>query len=50
MCIITMKNISVALTLGILLISAAILTSFPRDIVAQEKDVDYSVTLFYTLT
>ena len=46
MCIITMKNISVALTLGILLISSAILVSIPKNVVAQQgtEDVDYTLT------
>ena len=40
-----MKNVSIALTLVILLISAAILVSIPRNIVAQqEEDVDYTMT------
>ena len=40
-----MKNVSIALTLVILLISAAILASTPRNIVAQqEEDVDYTMT------
>ena len=40
-----MKNISLALTLGILLISSAILVSIPRNIFAQqEEDTDYTMT------
>jgi hypothetical protein len=41
-----MKNISVALTLGILLISSAILVSIPKNVVAQQgtEDVDYTLT------
>ena len=40
-----MKNISLALTLGILLISSAVLVSIPKDIIAQqEEDVDYTMT------
>ena len=38
MCIITMKNISVALTLGILLISSALLVTIPKNIVAQQAE------------
>ena len=40
-----MKNISIALTLGILLISSALLVTIPKNIVAQqEEDVDYTMT------
>ncbi len=41
-----MKNVSLALTLGILLISSAILVSIPRNIFAQqqEDDTDYTMT------
>ncbi len=40
-----MKNISLALTLGILLISSALLVTIPKNIVAQEEeDVDYTMT------
>ena len=40
-----MKNITVALTLGILLISSALLVTIPKNIVAQqEEDVDYTMT------
>jgi hypothetical protein len=41
-----MKNISIALTLGILLISSALLVSIPRNVIAQqeETEVDYTMT------
>ena len=43
-----MKTLSVILTIGILLISAAALTSFPKNIFAQQEeaaeDVDYTMT------
>ncbi|HSF00865.1 MAG TPA: hypothetical protein VLA48_08230 [Nitrososphaeraceae archaeon] len=40
-----MKNVSIALTLGILLISSALLVTIPKNIVAQqEEDVDYTMT------
>jgi hypothetical protein len=40
-----MKNISLALTLGILLISSAVLVSIPRNVIAQEEEsVDYTMT------
>ena len=41
-----MKNITVALTLGILLISSALLVSIPRNVIAQqeEAEVDYTMT------
>jgi cytochrome c556 len=42
-----MKNITVALTLGILLLSSAVLVTIPKNIVAQqeeEADVDYTMT------
>ena len=40
-----MKNITVALTLGILLISSALLVSIPRNVIAQQEDeVDYTIT------
>ena len=40
-----MKNVSLALTLGILLISSAILVSIPRNIFAQQdEDTDYTMT------
>ena len=40
-----MKNKSIALTLGILLISSAIFVSIPRNVIAQQDDqVDYTVT------
>src|ERR671912_1990 len=41
-----MKNISIALTLGILLISSALLVSIPRNVIAQqeEAEVDYTMT------
>ena len=41
-----MKNISIALTLGILLISSAVLVTIPKNIAAQpeEADVDYTMT------
>ena len=40
-----MKNISLALTLGILLISSAILVSIPRNIFAQQQDEDTDYTM-----
>jgi hypothetical protein len=40
-----MKNISLALTLGILLISSAILISIPRNIFAQQQDEDTDYTM-----
>jgi hypothetical protein len=44
--IFTMKNISIALTLGILLISSALLVSIPRNVIAQQAEdpVDYTMT------
>jgi hypothetical protein len=41
-----MKNITIALTLGILLLSSALLVSIPRNIIAQqeEAEVDYTMT------
>ncbi len=41
-----MKNISLALTLGILLLSSAILVSIPRNAIAQQQDetIDYTLT------
>lgn len=39
-----MKKISIFLTIWILLISAAVLTSVPRNIVAQSDTTDYTVT------
>src|ERR671910_1374790 len=41
-----MKNVSLALTLGILLISSAILVSIPRNVIAQQEEegVDYTMT------
>ena len=40
-----MKKMSTALTLGILLISSAILVSIPRNVIAQQEDVvDYTMT------
>ena len=41
-----MKNISIALTLGILLISSALLVSIPKNVIAQQEDedVDYTMT------
>ena len=41
----TMKKMSTALTLGILLISSALLVSIPRNVIAQQEDVvDYTMT------
>ena len=41
-----MKNITIALTLGILLLSSALLVSIPRNVIAQqeEAEVDYTMT------
>jgi predicted DNA-binding protein (UPF0278 family) len=41
-----MKNISIALTLGILLISSSLLVSIPKNVIAQQEDedVDYTMT------
>ena len=40
-----MKTVSVILTIGILLISAVALTSFPKNIVAQQaEEPDYTMT------
>jgi predicted DNA-binding protein (UPF0278 family) len=41
-----MKNISIALTLGFLLISSAIIVSIPKNAIAQqaEDEVDYTLT------
>ena len=40
-----MKKVSLALTLGILLISSAIIISIPRNIFAQQdEDTDYTMT------
>jgi hypothetical protein len=40
-----MNNLSIVLTLGILLISSAILVSLPRNVIAQQEDVvDYTMT------
>ena len=40
-----MKNVSLALTLGLLLISSAILVSIPRNIFAQQQDEDTDYTM-----
>ena len=41
-----MKNISIALTLGILLISSALLVSIPKNVIAQQAEdpMDYTMT------
>src|SRR5918995_1896432 len=41
-----MRNITVALTLGILLLSSALLVSLPKNVIAQqeETEVDYTMT------
>ena len=40
-----MKNISIVLILGILLISSAIIVSIPKNVIAQQEDeVDYTLT------
>ena len=39
-----MKKVSIFLTIGILLISAAVLTSVPRNATAQANATDYTVT------
>ena len=42
-----MKNISLALTLGILLISSVVVVSIPKNVIAQqqqEEGVDYTMT------
>ena len=39
-----MKNVSIFLTIAILLISAAVLTSVPRNAIAQANATDYTVT------
>ncbi len=39
-----MKNVTIFLTIGILLISAAVLTSVPRNAFAQADPMDYTVT------
>jgi hypothetical protein len=39
-----MKNVSIFITIGILLISAAVLTSVPRNAIAQANATDYTVT------
>ncbi|HET9805640.1 MAG TPA: hypothetical protein VFP49_01900 [Nitrososphaeraceae archaeon] len=40
-----MKKVSLALTLGILLISSVIIISIPRNIFAQQdEDTDYTIT------
>src|SRR5918995_4620250 len=41
-----MKNITIALTLGILLVSSALLVSMPKNVIAQqeEAEVDYTMT------
>ena len=40
-----MKTVSVILTIGVLLISAVALTSFPKNIVAQQaEEPDYTMT------
>jgi predicted DNA-binding protein (UPF0278 family) len=41
-----MKNVSLAITLGILLISSALLVSLPKNVIAQqeEAEVDYTMT------
>ena len=41
-----MKNLSIVLTLGILLISSAILVSIPKNVIAQQAEdvVDYTMT------
>lgn len=40
-----MKNISNALTLGILLISSALLVSIPKNEIAQQEDEDVDYTM-----
>jgi cytochrome c556 len=40
-----MKNVSLALTLGLLLISSAIFVSIPRNIFAQQQDEDTDYTM-----
>ena len=40
-----MKNITVALTLGILLISSALLVSIPRNVIAQQEEAEGDYTL-----
>ena len=40
-----MKNILIAITLGILLITSALLVSIPKNAIAQQEDViDYTMT------
>ena len=41
-----MKNISLALTLGIILLSSAMLVTIPRNAIAQQQtdDTDYTLT------
>ena len=41
-----MKNISIALTLGILLISSALFVSIPKNVIAQQAEdpMDYTMT------
>jgi len=39
-----MKNVSIFITIGMLLISAAVLTSVPRNAIAQANATDYTVT------
>ena len=45
-CFFTIKNKSIALTLGILLISSVLLVSIPRNVIAQQAEdaVDYTMT------
>ncbi len=40
-----MKNLTVAITLGILLLSSALLVSIPKNIVAQEEETDEDYTM-----
>ncbi|HJS63692.1 MAG TPA: hypothetical protein VJ767_02405 [Nitrososphaeraceae archaeon] len=39
-----MKNVSIFITIGIMLVSAAVLTSVPRNAIAQADSMDYTVT------
>ena len=40
-----MKNLTVAITLGILLLSSALLVFIPNNIVAQEEETDEDYTM-----
>src|SRR5918993_1267263 len=40
-----MKNITIALTLGILLVSSALLVSMPKNVIAQQEEAEVDETM-----